>query len=246
MDYLLNKIDSIKEDKIDEDMEIQKKIFDFNEKDIEGVRELSRVYLGVKEVINENKFNCYAPQCWPELRMDRKTPICPANGRMSAEGIMASCEADMDCSITMLALHALSGSTPWTADFVNLLEEKNSILFWHCGNASYDLSDKKPQLEIVYEGLAQTASLRAGEATVCRINHIGDKFEIFAGTGKLIDAEPVIRGSNSFIQMDCGNMEFIESLLENGVPHHNVLIYGNLTSKLKTFANLLDVPIIIK
>ncbi|MHB1336633.1 MAG: L-arabinose isomerase family protein [Candidatus Humimicrobiaceae bacterium] len=246
MDYLLDKIDSVKESSIDEDMEIQKKIFDFNEKDYKDVRELSRVYLGVKEVIDENKFNCYAPQCWPELRMERRTPICPANGRLTAEGTMASCEADMDCAITMLALYALSDNTPWTADFVNLIEEKNSILFWHCGNASYNLSDKKPELEIVYEGLAQTASLRSGEATVCRINHIGDKFEIFAGVGKLINAEPVLRGSNSFIQMDCGNMEFVEAMLLQGVPHHNVLVYGNLASKLKTFANLVDVPIIVK
>lgn len=246
MDYLLNKIDSIKENKIDEDMEIQKKIFDFNEKDYKDVRELSRVYLGVKEVIEENKFNCYAPQCWPELRMERRTPICPANGRLTAEGIMASCEADMDCALTMLTLYALSDNTPWTADFVNLIEEKNSILFWHCGNASYNLSDKKPQLEIVYEGLAQTASLRSGEATVCRINHIGDKFEIFTGTGKLIDSKPVLRGSNSFIQMDCGNMEYVESMLQQGVPHHNVLVYGDLTSKLKTFANFVGVPIIVK
>ena len=246
MDYLLNKIDSIKENKIDEDMEIQKKLFDFNEKDYKNVRELSRVYLGVKEVVEENKFNCYAPQCWPELRMERKTPICPANGRLTAEGIMASCEADMDCALTMLTLHALSDNTPWTADFVNLIEEKNSILFWHCGNASYNLSDKKPELEIVYEGLAQTASLRSGEATVCRINHIGDKFEIFTGTGKLIDSKPVLRGSNSFIQMDCGNMEYVESMLQQGVPHHNVLVYGDLTSKLKTFANFVDVPIIVK
>ena len=246
MDYLLNKIDSIKENKIDEDMEIQKKIFDFNEKDYKDVRELSRVYLGVKEVIEENKFNCYAPQCWPELRMERRTPICTANGRLTAEGIMASCEADMDCALTMLTLYALSNNTPWTADFVNLIEEKNSILFWHCGNASYNLSDKKPELEIVYEGLAQTASLRSGEATVCRINHIGDKFEIFTGTGKLIDAKPVLRGSNSLIQMDCGNMEFVESMLQQGVPHHNVLVYGDMTSKLKTFANLVDIPIIVK
>ncbi|MHB1376317.1 MAG: L-arabinose isomerase family protein [Candidatus Humimicrobiaceae bacterium] len=246
MDYLLNKIDSVKDNKIDEDMEIQKKIFDFNEKDYKGVRELSRVYLGVKEVIEENKFNCYAPQCWPELRMERKTPICTANGRLTAEGVMASCETDMDCALTMLTLYALSDNTPWTADFVNLIEEKNSILFWHCGNASYNLSDKKPELEIVYEGLAQTASLRSGKATVCRINHIGDKFEIFTGTGKLIDAKPVLRGSNSFIQMDCGNMEFVESMLQQGVPHHNVLVYGDMTSKLKTFANLVDIPIIVK
>ena len=46
--------------------------------------------------------------------------------------------------------------------------------------------------------------------------------------------------------MKAGNMEFVESLLNNGIPHHNGLVYGNIIEELKEFANLMRIPIIVK
>jgi L-fucose isomerase-like protein len=174
--------------------------------------------------------------------MDRKTPMCPANGRITVDGVMASCECDMDCTLTMIILYTLSGTTPWTNDFVNLIEENDSLLFWHCGNASYTLSDNKPKIEVVFEGPAQTATLKKGAATVCRVNHFKGGFEVFAGIGQAIDSRPMLKGSNLYLQMAGGNMEFIETMLKRGVPHHNVAVYGDLSEELGEFANLTGLP----
>jgi len=46
--------------------------------------------------------------------------------------------------------------------------------------------------------------------------------------------------------MKCGNMEFVKSMLENGIPHHNGIVYGNILEELKEFSNLMNIPIIIK
>ena len=243
MTEVLDTIDSISAKEIDEDMEIQKKIFSIKDKDLEGSRKLSQIYLGVKQMVEKYKLNSFAPQCWPELRMERRTPMCPANGRLTAEGIMASCECDMDCALSMLSLHALTnGSTPWTADFVNMIKENDSILFWHCGNASYNLSDEKPEIEVVYEGLAQTAALRPGVATVLRLNHFEGSFQVFAGLGEVIQSKPLLKGSNMYLKMRRGNMEFVEDMLREGVPHHCVLVYGDVTKQLQEFANLKNLP----
>jgi L-fucose isomerase-like protein len=146
----------------------------------------------------------------------------------------------------MLVLYSLKRCTPWTADFVNYFEESDSLLFWHCGNASYNLSDKKPSLEVVFEGLAQTASIRPGIATICRVNHLNGKFIIFGGIGEIIESEPIFKGSNAFIRMYGGNMEFVESMLVNGIPHHVVLAHGDIYEELKEFANLMNIPFIFK
>ena len=45
--------------------------------------------------------------------------------------------------------------------------------------------------------------------------------------------------------MNNGNMKFIESLLNNGVPHHNGIIYGDLTAEILEFGKLMDIPVII-
>jgi L-fucose isomerase-like protein len=158
---------------------------------------------------------------------------------------MASCEYDIDCAITMFMLYAVTETPPWTADFVNLIDKNNTLLFWHCGNATYTLSKTRPEIERVYDGLAQTSSLKEGITTVCRINHYKGSFEIHAGVGEIINTRPILNGSNSYIRMDSGNMEFVESLLKNGVPHHNVVVYGDISKELTEFANLINLPIII-
>ncbi len=245
MSEFLDLIDSKEDKMVEEDVKVQKEIFDIDQTIDSQIASLSKIYLALKELIKKYSIDAYAPQCWPELRMERKTPMCVANGRITAEGIMASCEADMDCALTMLMLYALSGRTPWTNDFVNLIEENDSLLFWHCGNASYNLSDGKPKIEVIYEGPAQTATLRSGTVTTCRLNHFKGGFELFAGIGEAIDQKPMLKGSNMYVKMARGNMEFINSMLKHGVPHHNVIVHGDLSEELEEFANLLKLQSIV-
>jgi len=243
---LMKDIKEVSEKDVDSDMEIQKEIFDIKEKDLNEARGLSRAYLAVKKAVKENNINSYAIDCWPELRDINLTPVCPANGRLNAEGIMASCEADVDGSLTLLTQYAMTGTTPWFADFVNLIKEDDSILFWHCGNAPYTLSKSKPVIEPVVIGLSQTAALKDGTVTICRLNSIRGKFTLHAAVGEAINSRPLMRGSNLSVKMKCGNMEFIKSLLENGIPHHNGVVYGDILDELGEFANLINIPTVIK
>lgn len=244
MSYYLNLIDSIDEKEALQDVNNQKDIFDLKKVDSKAAINLSKIYLATKKVIEENKINCYAPQCWPELRMDRQTPLCSINSRITSEGIMASCEVDIDCALTMLLFYSLTGGkSPWTADFVNYIEDKKAVLYWHCGNAPFDVSDGKPLMEVVYEGPALTASLVKGTVTVARINHFRGGFEIYAAVGEAIKSKPLLRGSNILINMQDSNMEYIRWLLDNGVPHHNVVGYGDLSEELKEFGKLLDITV---
>jgi L-fucose isomerase-like protein len=98
-------------------------------------------------------------------------------------------------------------------------------------------------MEVVYEGPALTASTVKGVATVARLNHFRGGFEIYAAVGEVIKSEPLLRGSNMLINMQGGNMEYIKWLLDNGVPHHNVVVYGNLRKELSEFGNILDIPV---
>jgi L-fucose isomerase-like protein len=239
-------IKAVSEKEIDRDMEVQRKIFNIDGKDLDEARGLSRVYLALKKVVEERNIQSYAPDCWPELRDEDKTPICPANGRMNAEGVMASCECDVDGSLTLMLEHAITGGTPWWADFVNLIQDNDTLFWWHCGNAPHNLSTEKPLIQKVFGGLAQTHALKAGKATVCRLNSIRGEYTIHAGVGDVIDTKPLLKGSNLCIRMKGGNMAFVESLLGNGIPHHNGLVYGDILDELREFANLMNIPIIVK
>ena len=240
-----NIIKNITEKEINEDMKTQQNIFDISKENIEESRGLSRVYLAVKKVAQERNLQSYAPDCWPELRDQDKTPICPANGRMNAEGIMASCECDVNGSMTLMMEYAMTQTTPWLADLVNYLEDKEALLFWHCGNGPFNLSDKKPKIGRPFGGLSEIQSLRSGVATVCRLNSIRGKYTLHVGLGKVMDNDEYLKGSNLTIKMNNGNMGFIESLLFNGVPHHNGIVYGDLVAEVKEFGNLMDIPVVV-
>jgi len=242
---LMNDIKNVSNKDVNSDMEIQKDIFNINKTDIEEAKGLSRAYLAIKKTIEKNDLQSYAIDCWPELRDNNLTPVCPANGRFNTEGIMAACEADIDGSLTLMTQYAMTGNTPWFADFVNLIKEYDSILFWHCGNAPYTLSKSKPIIEPVVKGLSQTSALKDGIVTVCRLNSIRGKFTLHAAVGEAKDSKPLMRGSNILVKMNCGNKEYIDSLIENGIPHHNGIVYGNILSELEEFAKLLGIPSVI-
>ncbi len=244
--YTFSKIvKDISEKDVDSDIEIQKEIFDINPDDLPGVRGTSRMYLALKKIVKENNIQAYAPECWPEFRDVDETPFCPANSRMTTQGIMASCECDIDGALTMMLGYALIGNSVFFADFVNFIEDNDTILFWHCGNAPYDLAISKPVCQKIFGGLSTSSVLKSGVVTVYRLNSIRGQFTLHAGTGNAIQAKPVLKGSNIFIKMNSGNREFVESLLENGIPHHNAIVYGDITEELKEFSKLMGIPLVI-
>ena len=54
----------------------------------------------------------------------------------------------------------------------------------------------------------------------------------------MIESEPLLKGSNLLIRMNGGNRAYVDSMLSNGIPHHNALIYGDLRDELREFARL--------
>ncbi len=158
----------ISEKDVDSDMEIQKEIFDINPSDLPGIRGISRMYLALKKIVKEKNIQAYAPECWPEFRDVDETPFCPANSRMTVQGVMASCECDIDGALTMMLGYALTGNSVFFADFVNFIQDNNTILFWHCGNAPYDLATSKPVCQKIFGGL----SLSTPQQVMCAVSPI--------------------------------------------------------------------------
>lgn len=244
--YAFSKIvKSIDEKDINSDMEVQKKVFEIKPNDLIEAKGLSRMYLALEKIVKEKNVQAYAPECWPEFRDIDKTPFCPANSRMTAKGIMAGCECDVDGALTMMLEYAITGNPVFFADFVNFIEDNNTLLFWHGGNAPYNLSKSKPVIERVFAGLSTSSVLKRGTVAVCRLNSIKGEFTLHIGIGNAIEAKPLLKGSNIFIRMNSGNKEFIESLLNNGIPHHNAIVYGDISDELREFAKLMKIPTLI-
>lgn len=244
--HTFNKLmQDINEREVDADAELQKTIFDIQPKDLASIKKISRMYLALKKLVREKNIQAYAPECWPEFRDVDEIPFCLSNSRMTSAGIMAACECDVDGALSMLLGYALTGKSIFFADFANFIEDKDALLFWHCGNAPYDLAASKPVCQKVFGGIAAVSALKSGVVTIFRLHSIQGKFVLHAASGDAIEGKPLLKGSNVLVKMRGGNKKFVESMLENGIPHHNAIVYKDITKELREFAKLMNIPIVI-
>lgn len=239
----VQRLEKISEKAVDEDMKIQKEIFDIPDEHLEESRRLSRVYLALREYIDEKNLQSIAVGCWPEFRNIDQRPFCAPHGRLAAEGVVSGCEGDVDGALTLMVEYVLSGGeAPWWADFAGFYE--GCTHWWHCGNAPHCNSTAKPVVDRVYEGLALNASMKPGSATVCRFNSIRGEYLIHAGVGEVKDLGTVLKGSNMFVELRGGNNEYVESLLDRGIPHHNGLVYGDISYSLEIYSKLTGIELV--
>jgi len=61
MSELLDTIDNVDESDVEKDLKIQKDIFDTSKCTTEDLKGISRVYLGVKSIVNKYNLQSYAP-----------------------------------------------------------------------------------------------------------------------------------------------------------------------------------------
>lgn len=81
--------------------------------------------------------------------------------------------------------------------------------------------------------------------TVCRLHSFRGQYILHVGVGNAVEAEPLLRGSNILIRMRSGDEKFVRSLLDNGIPHHNAVIYGDITRELEEFTRLMNIPVVV-
>ena len=61
----------------------------------------SRLYLALKEVMKDQKYDFAAIKCWPEMGNLHATP-CAVLGRLADEGINIGCEGDVDAELAQM------------------------------------------------------------------------------------------------------------------------------------------------
>src|SRR5437016_7429978 len=88
---------------------VGKLLHNLNKMNGDSVRGTLSFYEAMRDTITEDHLNCVAVRCWPETFTQRQCAICASSSLLSNEGIPASCEADVNGSVTQLILQTLSG-----------------------------------------------------------------------------------------------------------------------------------------
>jgi len=248
---ILDRYDNIDEGEVKKDVAEMMKLGEMELADRESNEKSSRLFLAIRQFIRENEIDYLGIKCWPEL-MRRGLNTCMINGRLTDIGIMTGCENDFYGTLTMYIYHLLTGTSPWFADLIHIDRETKNLYLWHCGAAPGSLCsrDFTPKINKQYRGDDRGNTLefplKPGAVTVGRIIVTPEnRHKIVAFRGEAIEPSYTLRGNWSEVVPEVEADILLENLFELGTAHHYAVVYGDVVERLKHFAKLINIELVV-
>lgn len=236
----------------DEDAELKKITVEISKKaDLSGLREgvlqkIARLECALLRFAREKRLAGMGVRCWPTTFAAYGVAPCFVLGRLTDQGVMSACEADVYGALSMLLqyLAAMKSTVPhfidWTAQHPKRV---NLFLAWHCGNAPPSLACKGCTVQVA--GMGQGAfALKKGIVTICRLQEYDGKFKLLVTKGEVVEAEPVPQ-TGRWVKVE--NLEKLyTTLAEQGFVHHASMVHGDCTRALVDACKFLGIePLIV-
>jgi len=200
----------------------------------EELERAARVLVVLRQIQMEAQCQALAVRCWPEFIEDFGTLPCAALAHLNQDGTVAACEGDAPGALSMMLLRCLSGRPSTLLDLVDIREEDEAVLFWHCGPSAPELAEEGHCLvQLPVDGIGTALDMRfaPGAATLLRILDSGRRAFLLQGE---LGPGPApgftgCRGWLTNLELQDGAVttrDLLNTILVNGVPHHYALTPG--------------------
>ena len=215
-----------------------------------------RMYLGLRRYLQENGYAGYTAH-FEEFGADGRFTHLPflAASDLMAEGYGYAAEGDATTAMLTAAMARLCGQ----ADFSEMYMmdfAREAILLCHAGEGNWAMArtDRKPFLmDRVFNegGLANpptpVLTLRPGPAAVMSLVHVGgERFRLVYAPGEVLDECGLkkIDMPYLFFRPASGVRRCVTAWLECGGTHHETIILGEHTARVRLLCRLLGVELI--
>lgn len=226
-----------------------------DELDAQAVRGTAGVHAALRAAADQHALSGMAVRCWPEFFTELGCAACGAMSVLSEEGCPASCEADVNGTVTLALLRALTGEPPFIADLVSIDAASDTGVLWHCGLAPASMADvsQGPIRATVHSNrklpLLFEFALKPGRVTLARLHRTSlaggvDGYSLVVGGGMMVEAPRAFSGTSGVIHFDSPAHAVFARMLHNGLEHHLCLTYGDCRAELRGFANLIGLPLL--
>ncbi|MFW9984495.1 MAG: L-fucose/L-arabinose isomerase family protein [Candidatus Odinarchaeota archaeon] len=209
-----------------------------------------RLYFALKDVMVTNGYAFGGFKCQPEFSENYVSGCFPISLLIN-EGIMMSCEADMNAAFTMRILHLLTGEPVLFADVNDLDMDTGNLRLVNCGTIASDMAktpkdvDWNPQYEYMGKasGACPTFSCKKGPVTLARLSRVAGEYvmQIANGTAYVQDKETFKeareRWPHAFVTLDGDPDLFIQHLRSN----HMHMVYGDVVEELYDLCEILGI-----
>ena len=170
--------------------------------------------------------------------------VCLGYSILAEEGVVASCEGDVTSALAMKMLYELSGKPVNNTDLLYLDEEKNTILFAHCGSSGFSIAGGEIELcpvRLAECGVCSRFVPKTGKVTVLNLCGHGDKFRMAVMVGEAIPSGMEFPGNPTVIKFDRPVEEINRDIMAHGIGHHWMVGYGDFSEELARFAEVQNI-----
>ena len=202
--------------------------------------ESTKYYIALKQLCEEYSLSGLSVKCYTTYM----GKVCFAYSLLAEEGIVASCEGDVTNALTMQMLYELSARPVNNTDLLYLDEEKNTILFAHCGSSGFSIAGGKIELapvRLAETGVCCKFVMAAGKVTAVNICGHGDTFRLSYMVGDAIPCGMQFPGNPVVIKFDKPVEQINEEIMAHGIGHHWMVAYGDHSGELKKFCEIKNI-----
>lgn len=219
------------------------------EVDQAALRGTLSTYVTLRELARQERLDGFAVRCWPQFFTDLKCAFCGAASLLNDDHIPASCETDVNGTVTQLILQWISGEPAFDSDIVAFDTEANTAVFWHCGKAPLAMADPavQPRAQIHSNRqlpLLMEFPLKPGRVTLARLSEATGSYRLVIGSGEVVQAPISFTGTSGVIRFDSPAQDVLNTILGEGLEHHLALTYGDHVNVLLAFARMVNVPVL--
>lgn len=228
---------------------VKQKVDGVDELDPEATHKTLSTYVTLKEMAAEKKLQGMAVRCWPEFFTDLGCSACGAMSMLSDEHLPASCEADVNGTLTQFILQTLSGEPAFGSDVVSFDFDHDATILWHCGLAPLSMADPNVQPTATLHSnrkmpLLMQFPLKSGRVTLARLSEATGNYRLVVGSGEMLPLPPAFSGTTGAVRFDSGTTSVMDTILSEGLEHHISLVYGDYVEALLALARLLNLPVL--
>ena len=215
----------------------------------EPLRGTLSAYAVLKQMAEDNHFDGFAIRCWPEIFEQKGCAACGAMSLLGDAAIPASCEADINGTVTQLMLQAVSEGPTFDCDVVSVDKDADQVVIWHCGKAPLSLADPAVPAEGGIHSnrkvpLVMEFPLKPGRITAARISQANGRLHLVIGRGTMLSAPKSFSGTSGVVRFDRPAGDVLDTILGNGLEHHLAITYGDYSPALRALAELIDLPVL--
>ena len=203
----------------------------------ESMLESMKFYGAMKELVEEYDLQALSVKCYTTYM----GKVCLGYSILAEEGVVASCEGDVTNALTMKLLYELSEKPVNNTDLLYLDEEKNTILFAHCGSSGFSIAGGEIELapvRLAEEGVCSRFVAMPGTVTAVNICGHGEQFRMAVMVGKAIPCGMEFPGNPVVIQFEKPVEQINEEIMAHGIGHHWMVGYGDFRKELERFCRI--------